>query len=60
MQPGSSHQLSIEVEDMNSVETALEPSLNELGLHNWKPGHGVPARSCVGCCTCCAASEQES
>ncbi len=47
----TSTQLSIEVEDLNSLETALERSLNELGPRNLKNGHA--------CCTCCAASEAE-
>jgi len=60
MQALSSLQLSIELEDLNSVETAYEPSLNDLGLQNWKPGHGHPALPCVSCCSCSAASMGDS
>lgn len=59
MQTLSSPQLSIELEDMNSVETAFQPALNDLGLRNWKTGHGLPACPCQCCCTCCAASGVE-
>lgn len=56
MQIVSSLPLSIEFEDMNSVETAYEPAMNDLGLRNWKAGHGLPACPCLCCCSCCAAS----
>ena len=60
MQTLFSPTLSIEIEDMNSVETVLKPSLNELGISNWKAGRGIPARDGHACCTCCAASGAES
>ncbi len=60
MQTVSSPQLSIELEDINSVETAFQPALNDLGLRNWKTGHGLPAMcTCQCCCSCCAASGEE-
>jgi len=60
MQALSSLQLSIELEDLNSVETAFEPSLNDLGLRTWKAGHGLPASPCAACCSCCAAAGGDS
>ena len=55
MQPFSSPSLAIELEDLNSVETAFEPSFNDLGLHNPKSGQNVP--TCYPfCCCCCAAA----
>jgi|GEM_PF-5284839 len=60
MQNASSSPMSIEFEDMNSVETAYEPSLNDLGLRNWKAGHGLPACPCLCCCSCCAAAGGEA
>ncbi|MDT7043053.1 hypothetical protein [Candidatus Nitronereus thalassa] len=57
MQKVTSSPMSIELEDTNSVATALEPALNELGLRNWKAGHGT---HCTCCCSCCAAAGGEA
>ena len=50
---------TFKLDDLNAVEATFEPNFNELGLHNWKSGHGLPACPCM-CCCCSAAVEMKA
>ncbi len=52
-------QSSFKLDDLNAVEAALEPALSDLGLRNWKAGHGPACLPCA-CCCCCAAVEMKT
>jgi hypothetical protein len=50
----SSSEPTFKLDDLNAIDAALEPTLNELGIRNWKAGHGPQCTPCF--CCCCSAS----
>ena len=55
----SSSEKAFKLDDLNAVDAAFEPAFNQLGLSNWKAGHGNQCTPCA-CCCCCAAVEMKT